>query len=758
MRFTPATTLHAPASPFTPRSLALAVLSTLSLCAPYAFAQTAAPATATAASGETQVAAQRVVPIVITGSRSARANEDVPATVSVITDEDIENKRIEDIKDLVREEPAVTVRRQPSRFTAAGSGTGRDGNAGFNIRGIDGNRVLIQVDGIRIPSAFSFGATNAGRGDYLDVSAVSRVEILRGPASALYGSDGLAGAVSFFTRDPSDLLRKFGGNSYVSASGSYSSDDKSFSETLSAALRLDRLEMMAVVNHREGHELKNFGTVGGTGTARTMPNPADSNGDGALLKWVYRIDPQQRIAVTLEKVRRSTDTDVLTGRIPVVGSTAVVSSLLAFDDSDRNRATVQHSIDGLGYSFANRLQWAVYAQDGRTRQFSAENRSNGVTRLRDQSYVERVTGLSAQAEKEITGPISHRIVYGIDTSWSDSVGQTTGTLPPAGETFPVKRFPDTAYNLIGAFIQDEIGFANNRVLLVPALRYDRYSLKPESSTQYPSGIPAASNDSHVTPKLGLVWKFGGGLSAFANLAAGYKAPSPSQVNQGFSNVVSNYQSIANPNLKPETNLTAEAGIRQLTGALTYEAAAYVGQYKDFIEQVLISGDFTAANPAKYQFVNLSKVRIRGAEAKLRYDISPQWSINAAAAYTKGTQETLGVSSPLLTINPLRVIGSVGYSSADARWGSDLLVVYSASKRLADVTPATQFRPPAATTLDLNAYWRVHKNAKLTAAVTNITDRKYWNWSDVQGLASTSTILDAYSQPGRAYSLGLKVEF
>ena len=227
MRLTSAIS-SAPVPLFKPSAVALAVLSTFGLAAPFAAAQSAPVA------GETQLA-QRVVPVVVTGSRSARANEDVPATVTVITGEDIENKRIEDIRDLVREEPAVTVRRQPARFTAAGAGTGRDGNAGFNIRGIDGNRVLVQVDGIRIPGAFSFGATNMGRGDYLDVSAVSRVEILRGPASALYGSDGLAGAVSFFTRDPSDLLRKFGGNSYASAAGAYSSDDKTVSATLSAA-------------------------------------------------------------------------------------------------------------------------------------------------------------------------------------------------------------------------------------------------------------------------------------------------------------------------------------------------------------------------------------------------------------------------------------------------------------------------------------------------------------------------------------------
>ncbi|MGQ2932221.1 MAG: TonB-dependent receptor plug domain-containing protein, partial [Sphingopyxis sp.] len=92
-----------------------------------------------------------------------------------------------DIKDLVRFEPGVSVRRQPARFGAALGSTGRAGNEDFTIRGIGGNRVLIQVDGVRVPMGFSFGAQSVGRGDSVDIGLVKSVEILRGPASALYG-------------------------------------------------------------------------------------------------------------------------------------------------------------------------------------------------------------------------------------------------------------------------------------------------------------------------------------------------------------------------------------------------------------------------------------------------------------------------------------------------------------------------------------------------------------------------------------------
>ncbi len=156
---------------------------------------------------DTEGAVIRLDEITVSSTRSERRVDKVPNTVTVTPTAKIEQDGARDIKDVFRDELEVTVRAVPRRFTAAGAATGLEANEGINIRGLEGNKVLMMVDGIRVPKSFSFGSFATGRGDFLDVDGIKTVEVLRGLASTQFGSDGLAGAVSFQTLDPSDLLK-----------------------------------------------------------------------------------------------------------------------------------------------------------------------------------------------------------------------------------------------------------------------------------------------------------------------------------------------------------------------------------------------------------------------------------------------------------------------------------------------------------------------------------------------------------------------
>lgn len=101
-----------------------------------------------------------------------------------------------DLKELFRYEPGITVT----------SGFGRFGIGDIRVRGLGGNRVRIQTDGIVVPDAFSIGSFSNANRNFVDLETVKRVEVVRGPTSSLYGSDALGGTVAFVTRDPEDYL------------------------------------------------------------------------------------------------------------------------------------------------------------------------------------------------------------------------------------------------------------------------------------------------------------------------------------------------------------------------------------------------------------------------------------------------------------------------------------------------------------------------------------------------------------------------
>lgn len=707
-----------------------------------------------------QTIAYTLPEVTVSATRERRDVDETTSTVTVIPAQEIDERFVKDIRDLVRNEPGVTVRRAPARFGAALGATGRDGNAGFNIRGLEGNRVLIQVDGIRVPAAFSFGASNFGRGGYTDVSTVRSVEILRGPASSLYGSDGLAGVVSFYTFDPLDLL----GDQpwHASAAASYASEDESTTLSLRGAARVAGsasagTELMAVATGRYAHELKNFGANEEANSRRTAPNPQDNKTAALLVKAVQRLSPDAQLRLTVERVDTSIEADVLSGRSPPPVSATGVLRLDANDHIERTRASADAVFERLGFVLADRAQAVVYYQDSETVQRSFEDRNTAADRIRENRYGERLLGVNTQFDKMFTtGALAHRFVSGADYSTAFIDNLRTGTVPPAGETFPTKAFADTDYDTLGVFVQDEIALGSSGVFITPALRYDDYSLKPKADALYP-GTPTALSDHRVTPKLAVRWRVAPEFTAYANYAQGFRAPTPDQVNNGFTNLTAPgfaYRSIANPNLKPEDSKTIELGARVALGGLRAAVAVFDGRYDGFIAQTTVGGVSTPANPVLFQFVNLGEVKIRGFEARAEYRLSQAWRFEAAYAQAKGDDEARNL--PLNSIQPPKFFAGAEWTHRTLSVAAFVNHVREKERDRIDssgLAPGqTQFATPSFTTLDLTANWRLSRRIEVGAGVFNVFDKKYWNWSDVQGVTSTSPLADAFTQPGRNFAV------
>ena len=733
-------------------NVAIALSLSLHALPQQAFAQTTSSPNVTA--NNPPVNTSTLNDVTVSATRTVRKVDDVPSSVSVITDTKIQKEGARNLKEAFRNELDVTVPVGSTRFGVGGAPTGRGGQEGVNIRGLGGNQVLMLVDGIRIPNGFTFGPFSTGRGDFLDIDGLKSVEILRGPASTQYGSDGLAGAVTFKTLDPSDLLTRgqsVGGFVRVG----YASIDQAGSGTLAVAGKNEKWQAMVLGSYRQGHETNNKATNDDKTVERTTPNPVDYNNRYLLSKAILTVDAAQQLGLTVESQRRSQETNVFSARAAAPQRPRSVTGLTTQDTIERDRFSLEHSYNDLNAAWIQNAETRLYWQDAKVNQYATEQRSHAPERIRDNTFRTQVVGLATQFQTNLTGWVNQRLSYGVDLSQAQISALRDGTSPPYGSKFPSRPFPDTTYTLAGAFLQSEIELG--AVSVIPGLRFDRYAINP-SAKDYENMSLSKLSGQAVTPRIGAVWRLASGFSPYAQLARGFRAPTPDQVNNGFANLASGYTSIGNSELKPEYADSLEIGFRGKSHGLRYSLAGFENRYQNFISQEVIGGGGRPTNPTIYQYVNLANAKIQGVVAQLELKVGQRWTVQTGAAYLKGDSQSNGVSTPINSVQPFKTMLGLQYDAGE--WGGQATVLYSAAKDPSRIAPGrtSQFASPDYTVLDFGVYWKPSPNLTLNANVNNVLDTKYWRWSDVSGLTENSRIADAYTAAGRTIQVSMRYDF
>lgn len=716
--------------------------------------------------------------VVISGTRYEQFVENLPMAIDVIDQKEIERLGIADIRDLAKNLANVEVKRAPARFTVTGVGnsTGRDANAGFTIRGQDGNRVLMLVDGMRLPRSYINGSNAFGR-DSIAMNLIRQVEIVRGPASVLYGSDGLAGLVNFMTLEPNDFLQQknvdvkdFGGKLFANWSG----DDHSRSLGASLAGRLNsQWSWLLSSSVSKAKGLENMGTNDVPNIDRTTPNPQDDKTQSVLAKLIYQPNASQKHSLSVEHVDKTSDFELLSSRAKLPMTTAsAVKGETVHKESTRDRLTLVDRYD-LKNEWIDHLQSNLSYQDSSAQDDGVTHRNTLADRVRQVSYAEQAWQLSVLADKlfKSSPNFAQRLSYGFDYSRIDVSNFFDGVDPGNIDFTPRKYFPDTRDSSRAVFLQDEI-FAGSWIV-TPGLRYDHFDLdvKTQAGFAPPAKTPAKSlSGSAVVPKLGVLYKVNADWNAYASLAGGFRAPNAQQINGVFDSSTVPAVLLANPDLKPEKSQNIEIGVRALFEKFNLDVAVFSGRYKDLIyDKKPLGGKGIAGDPAIFQTVNVDKAKIDGFEIRGQV----QWTeiaggkLSSPFAYgkTRGTDEV--AHTPLSSINPSKLYAGLRYTNDS--WDWQLNARHQAGKEEADLSspylpkPAVpprvrQFLVPGVTTLDMQVQWIVQKNWRINLGVDNITNKKYWNWSDVQGLAATSVVVDAYTQPGRYYHASLVVGF
>ncbi|MFB9218077.1 TonB-dependent hemoglobin/transferrin/lactoferrin family receptor [Vibrio sinaloensis] len=679
--------------------------------------------------------------VVVSATRTSLTLESTSASVTVITDEDIEQNLTTNINDVFEYTPGVTM-----------NSSSRQGAQTINIRGMEGKRVKILVDGSAQPGNFDGGPYSFinSSGITVDPDMLKSVEILKGAASSLHGSDAIGGVVAFETKDPADFL-KDGKDIGGQAKLTYSSKDNSFSEHVALANQFGELETLVAFTRRDGEELQNFAKR--ADLTDYAVESQDSAVNNLLVKLQYQIDDNHRVEFLAELIDDSVDSEIVHG------------SYDSYDSEDitkQNRFAIKHiwfTESAIADSITSKVSYLQKEENGVTKRFKpAGPRSpNDNLQTKDYVYKEDKLEIETQLDKELN---NHYLVYGATFTTSDIKNTNKEyNSDPATPDQVLVYTPKAKEQKFGIFFQDEMTFLDGDLTVTPGIRYDHFSTDPG---KVESEELKKFSDSAFTGRLGANYAITQNHSVFGQVSQGFRAPSFDELFYTYDNPAHRYYNEPNPDLKSEKSLSYELGYRHTTNATFTEVSAFYSDYDDFIENVITR---TEGGFNYYSNVNLNSAVVKGAELSnnVRWDRlvgAPEGiSSNFVLAYSEGED---GNNNPLNSINPWNAVMGLNYDAPSSNWGTSVKFNYTSNKSRGDLNldeknggNEDQVELPSATVVDITAYYKPMKDLTVRGGVFNVANKEYYRWNDIRG---EEELLPENTQAERNFAISVKYDF
>ena len=681
----------------------------------------------------------------------------------------------------------------------------------INIRGLDRDRVLTTLDGIRVPwltdGARSQGPTGGAQGglDSIDFNGLSAVDIVRGANSSLVGSGALGGAVQLFTLNPEDLLsesKDFG--SLVKSD--YDSADHSWGLNGALAGRYQDTAWLLQAGQRQGHELESGGDANSYGTRRSEANPADTEQQSLLVKLQQRFDGGHKVGFTAELFERQNDIDSRTNQ----GSTYLIGENSTEEHNKRQRLSVDYAFQaeddqGLIDSANAIVYWQkLRRHDDQNGVRAADSRAAVPDFLffglpgNPYKYPSGNFGRDNQIEKELYG-VSGNLGKTLDIAGlpnkltlggelyqinTEQVSEGYDNCPdfsidpshpmymgPAACDFLHTNqadMPKAEGTQWALYASDEIAFADGRVKLTPGLRYDHYRQEPKATGDFANNInPAndqtlqASSDHKLSASLLATWQVAEEALLYAQWAQGFKAPDATQLYMNYG-AEGSYLRLGNADLKPEESNGYEIGAQLGNDKLGGSLSLFDNHYKNFIDDdVAMSTAELAAiglSAADYPMgvtrtENRARVQIYGAEVAAHWEFVPHWKLWGSVAWANG--EDLESNQRLSSVAPITSL--LGLSYTRDQYGADLMLRAAAARD--KVENAGDFEAPGYGVVDMTGWWQPAelKGVKFQAGLFNALDKQYWNALNVP----TGTLAqpdDYYSEVGRNFRVSASWQY
>ncbi|EPM8292296.1 TonB-dependent hemoglobin/transferrin/lactoferrin family receptor [Vibrio vulnificus] len=692
--------------------------------------------------------------VVVSATRTEQSKQDVSSSIETVSSDDIDAQLAKNLHDALIYTPGVNVTTS-SRF----------GISGFNIRGMEGSRVKVVVDGVSQVTPFNPGANvQAIYPNTVELDTLTSIEINKGASSTLYGSDALGGTVVLRTKQPADVLDE-GDGTHFGIKSSYFSADTQFKNTLTWAMRKGIFETIVIGTYADGHELQTYSDDADIdGPMRGTANPADKKLSNILAKAFVDIGDHNRVGVVYEQYKHEYNEDnrfgnytLSFGPMPYITYTNSRNN----DEATRRRIGLSHDFNGNAAIFDSShttLNYQVSESiNGNFAHIFGHSPNVGYSgnRTRERVAKEETLQFDTQFDKLLVlDGSTHEITYGLNFQHTDfslnnvDYFHDNNTSKPAKTTVPNAK---TVKN--GVFIQDNAFLLDESLVVNAGVRYDSFETTPEYSATETTKRDKNSSDA-FTGKIGAVYHYNANISNFAQVSQGFKAPTVEQLYYKY-NTGADF--VPNPDLKAERSTSYETGLRAKNSWARIELVGFINQYKDFIDEQ----DLERIDPNKKRFtiVNRDRVEIKGLE--FSSDILLDEAINApkglysklSIAYAKGKDKETG--NALDSVAPLTTVIGLGYDNHNRSFGG--IANVTLVDRKDDWSDEDTFDSAGYGVMDIAAYYKPIADLTLRAGINNVFDKEYWTYQDVRDITSTNN-KDMFSQPGRNWAVSVDYKF
>lgn len=556
----------------------------------------------------------------VTASRVEQELMDVPMSVSVLTAEDIERSSAQTVGDLLKDIPGVKVMND-----------GSQGMKRVQIRGEDAFRTLVMIDGQRVSEHKSM----SGAPILISPDEIERIEVIKGPASVLYGSDAVGGVVNIITKKAS--AKAF--SAQASAGMNSSNNGKSVSASIAGTV--------------EGFEYR---LTAGTDRADDLSTPAGDvpntsfNSRQASAYLAYNFTPETKAGLRLETY----DLEFHTGLLPEdMGSYSDFAvnvpqwkrekAAVFFETNNVSDALVRVRTDAYYQKSDKSMHNRVYVLQVMNPMMSIDQKMDNYADNTVDQY-----GFTLQTDWQLGD--AHYLIAGYEFNYDDlsaateTHSRTKMRMPPSSSTnkYTHNYSVNDGYQMLNAVFASMESQLPADVTLTYGARYtwvksevETYSGSAVNTESDMSATPAdpgrpgfsshskeSQSDGRAVFNLGAVWRGIEHTAVRASWAQGFRTPNLMEryipTSMGGGNV------IANPDLKPETSNNFELGVRFTPGRAVLDVAAFYSDADDYITTA-------AVEDSVYQYRNVASAKTYGLELQTSYRFE-----NGFEPYATGT--------------------------------------------------------------------------------------------------------------------------